>query len=775
MGSNTGEWPSGSHSAWWLAGEQECFEQLSLARGRAGEQAFYPQTSDGGRLGFHELSRIEGGQWTTSSFVPAPVLYSAKALLSSSSISARRSLGPRYARAAQTEAALPKPRTHVHEPSQLIWNMLFLLLVIMFGPYLAERARLPGIIGLLLGGFLLGPTGLGVFQGTAVVESLGSIGLLYLMFVAGLELDLNVFARVRSAAISFGLLTFTLPLLAGMAGARLLGFDWPASILIGSLWASHTLVMYPVVQRFGLTADPAVATTVGATVITDTLALLVLAVIAGAQAEGGGGLGSNLWLLAGLAVLVLYCTVVLTFLARWFFAGLGQDRGLRFLFIIAAFLSASLVAELGGIEGIVGAFFAGLALNRSVPNGGPLMERVEFFGGVLFIPSFLVSVGLLIDPAVLVDPHTWVLAGVFSASLVVGKAAAAVIIGRVRQFTIAQTRLVFSLSLSQAAATLAATTVGASVGLFGDDVVNAVVVVIVFSLFASSILATRSAARVAPPAEGQRPVGAAVLAAIEDADTAPRVAAVASRIARADGGNLIPVHVVADGDDVRSMHEARTVAKAIDEAVRRSGIEADPSLRVAGSIRQGVRNEISEHDASLLVVARHGALRAQDFLFGGTSEEIVASSSVAALVVELDEAPVKRVLLPIRPRDLAAEDRLSTVLALEIAVRLETSGLEVVVAIPDPERGPRELPIPEDAEVVPLAGGRTRWITATAQPGDLVLLVAGGTGLVFGIDAARVASMAGVSVGVVVGPYHQAGFRAGRDVGGTVVVGRTAV
>ena len=436
----------------------------------------------------------------------------------------------------------------MHEPSALVWDLLLLLTVILFGPFVAERLRLPGIIGLLLGGFLIGPTGLGLLRSVVTVDSLGQIGLLYLMFLAGLELDLNVFARLRRAAIQFGLLTFALPMAFGFVGARWLGFDLPASILIGSLWASHTLVMYPIMQRFGIQADPAVATTVGATVITDTLALLVLAVVA-SGATGEGGLGSNLALLVGLGVLAVYCAFVLTFLTRWFFAGLGQDRALRFIFVLAAFLSASFVAELGGIEGIVGAFFAGLALNRLVPNGGPLMDRVEFFGGALFIPAFLVSVGLLIDPTVLADPRTWQLAIVFAVSLVLGKGGAALAIGRIRRFSRRQVEVVFSLSLSQAAATLAATTVGASVGLFGDDVVNAVVVVIVFSLFTSSVLATRAAARIAPPARDGRPLGAAIVAAIEDGATALRLAPVLARIAQRDGGIVVPAHVIADGED----------------------------------------------------------------------------------------------------------------------------------------------------------------------------------------------------------------------------------
>lgn len=657
----------------------------------------------------------------------------------------------------------------MHEVNPLIWDLLLLLVVIAFGPFLAERLRLPGIIGLLLGGFLIGPTGLGLLKSGAELEAFGHIGLLYLMFLAGLELDLNVFAKLKRAAITFGLLTFVLPLLAGTAMARLLGFDWPAAILIGSLWASHTLVTYPIVQRYGLTADPAVATTVGATVITDTLALLVLAVVAGGQSEGGGNFAL---VLVGLGALVLYCTFVLTFLTRWFFSGLGQDRALRFVFIVAAFLSAAVVAEIGGIEGIVGAFFAGLALNRFVPNGGPLMERTEFFGSALFIPAFLVSVGLLIDPAVLLAPYTWVLAAAFTVALVAGKGGAAWVIGRMRGFSRPQVTLVFSLSLAQAAATLAATTVGADIGLFGQDVVNAVVVVIVISLFASSLLASKAAPRVAPPSREGRPIGSVVLAPIEEPSVAGRVAGLAERIAQRDAGNVIPVHLVADGEDHRTLEEARAESKAIDDAFRKAGVEAEPSLRVAGSVRQGVRNEISENEASLLVLARHGALRPQDFIFGGTSEEILAVSPIPALIVELDEtAPPERVLLPLRTSDLGADNVPTTRLAVLIANRLEASGLELVVGASGTL--PADLGLTGDHDLTGLSGGRMRWIREIAKPGDVVILPGGTTGVAFGVDAARVASMPGVSVGVVSGPFRQQGFPVGRDMS-AAVVSRTA-
>jgi Kef-type K+ transport system membrane component KefB/nucleotide-binding universal stress UspA family protein len=660
----------------------------------------------------------------------------------------------------------------MHQPDPLVWNLLTLLAVILFAPFAAERIRLPGIIGLLLGGFFVGPSGLGILRGTDEVNALGEIGLFYLMFLAGLELDLLVFARIRKAAISFGLLTFALPLAAGATVARLLGFDWPASILIGSLWASHTLVMYPIIQRYGLMADPSVATTVGATVITDTLALLVLAVIAG-SATGEATLTSQLLLLVGLGVTVAWCFVGLRFVTTWFFAGLGQDRTLRFIFIVAAFLSAALVAELGGIEGIVGAFFAGLALNRLVPNGGPLMDRVEFFGSSLFIPAFLVSVGLLIDPAVLIDPRTWVLAGAFTLALVVGKATAAIAIGRMSHFTGDQVALVLSLSLSQAAATLAATAVGAAVGLFDEAVVNAVVLVIVASLLVSSLLAERAASRIAPPVRDVRPIGSAIVAAIEDAETAARLAPLFARIARRDGGTLMPVHVVADEGIEADVDAGRAVSRTIDDQVRRSGVEADPSLRIAASVRQGLRNEIRTHDGSLLVVARHGAIRPQDFLFGGMSEEIAGASPVPVVVAEMDEAPVARVLVPLREADLHGAHHAETRLALELASRLEASGLDLVIGLPDPDRVDPNVSLPADAARIPLSGGRTRWIVANAKPGDLVLIPAGATGPVFGLDAARIASLPGVSAAVVAGPLRGGTLSGPGNVSGAIV-GRTS-
>jgi nucleotide-binding universal stress UspA family protein len=398
------------------------------------------------------------------------------------------------------------------------------------------------------------------------------------------------------------------------------------------------------------------------------------------------------------------------------------------------------------------------------------MERIEFFGAALFIPAFLVSVGFLVDPKVLTDLSTWLLAAAFIVSVTAGKGAAALLIRRLRGFTWPQTQLVFSLSYAQAAATLAATTVGAQIGLFGQDVVNAVVIVIVESLLVASLVAARAAPRVAPAAGGGRSLGAEVVTAMADPAQASRLVPLAARIARTDGGNLVPVHVVADADNPDTIAEARASAKAIDEIVRKAGFETEPSLRVAVSIRQGIRNEIAERDASLLLLGHVGRARPADYLFGSMSEEIVSGAPVASLIVMLDEEPIRRVLLPLRRRDLSGNGLAQARIAALVTGFLVRSGLKLVVGTRD-GAAPDDPRLPADAELVTFAGGRGDWAAEVARPGDLVLLPGGSFGLVFDADASRIARAAGVSVAVAVSPYHPTAIPAGPEVG-TLVVGR---
>jgi len=282
----------------------------------------------------------------------------------------------------------------LQRPEGAAFDFLLLFVVVLAGPAIISRAKIPGIIGLLVGGWAIGPHGLNLIgQGNQTVPELGQFGLLYLMFVAGLELDLGVLSVYRRQAVAFGLASFTFPFLCGIAVGHGLGFVAAAAILLGSLAASHTLITYPLLRDAGLGRNPAVATAVGATVLTDTLSLIVLAVVSGTQTGSGSTAAIMVELVVGLCTLVVFSLVVLPRAAMWTFRRLGSDRSVRFLVAVIAFLAAASVAQVFSIEGIVGAFFAGLGLNRLVPNEGQTMHQIDFFGSAVFVPIFLVSTG----------------------------------------------------------------------------------------------------------------------------------------------------------------------------------------------------------------------------------------------------------------------------------------------------------------------------------------------------------------------------------------------
>src|SRR5688572_1766747 len=282
---------------------------------------------------------------------------------------------------------------------------------------------------------LVGPFVLDWLAREGVVESLGELGLLFLMFLAGLELDLDEFQRNRKPALTFGALTFTLPFVLGLLLVLPFGYGLATAALYGSLWASHTLIAYPIVQERKLTRHRAVGMASGGTVITDTLALFVLAVVVGSVESDDRSSIILVKLLLGLVVLVFYCAFLLPRIGRWSLAHLGHGRVPTFLFLLAALTSAALVADRMGLEGIVGAFFAGLALNRLVTSSHrEAKESFEFVGAALLVPFFLLSTGMLLDPTEFTDLRVLALAAASLGIVLLGKALASSLSGRLNGF-----------------------------------------------------------------------------------------------------------------------------------------------------------------------------------------------------------------------------------------------------------------------------------------------------------------------------------------------------
>jgi Kef-type K+ transport system membrane component KefB len=516
---------------------------------------------------------------------------------------------------------------------------------ILVAPLIARLTRLPEVVTVVLVGFAIGPAGLGLLERDGLVATLGGAGLLYLMFVAGLELDLDDFIEHRRDSIGFGIATFLIPMALGTAVSLALGFELLASLLLASCWASHTLITYPVFQRVGTVGNRAVATSVGATIITDTAALLVLAVVARAFQ---GALTPVFWLtlLPSLAGLTAAAVFGLPKLARWFFSGAGQQRGLRFLFVLVALFVTASLFDLIGVEAIVGAFLAGLALNRSVPNGGLLMERIDFVGATIFIPIFLIATGMLVDLQVLANPRTLLVGVSFTAVAIIAKLLAAMLAGRIFGYSGDEIGAMFSLSSAQAAATLAAIIVGLQVGLIDQDTVNAVVLVILVTCVLASFTAGRFASRLPRP-EPQRDVGEMVVVPVANPATAPRLMRLASAFAHADGGLVVPVQVVLNGLDREGMDRARALDDEVLAVAQSAGSEARSVLRIDATPELGIAHTVLEQRGSMLVLGWKGRTGARDALFGGITDRVLSTTFVPTIISREGTADPRRILLAV--------------------------------------------------------------------------------------------------------------------------------
>lgn len=373
-----------------------------------------------------------------------------------------------------------------------------LLLIILLAPILLKRFNVPSIIGLIVAGVIIGPYGLNwVSNSHAGMQMFSSIGLLYIMFIAGLELDLGEFKLNRNKSLTFGFYTFIIPLLIGFPVCYfLLGYDANASFLTASMFSTHTLVAYPIVSRMGIARNQTVAITVGGTIFTDTAVLIILAIIL-SNSDGGLNPAFLVRLLLSLLLFSLIIFVLVPRFAKWFFKRAAPEKYSTFIFVLFVVFASGFLVELGGIEPIIGAFAAGLALNRLIPHSSALMNRIEFFGNALFIPLFLISVGMLVDVSVLFDgPWTLIVALVLTAVAIVGKWLAAWATQKTFRYTSTQRDLIFGLSSSHAAATLAIILVGYRAGILDVYILNGTIILILLTCIVASVSTQRAARKI---------------------------------------------------------------------------------------------------------------------------------------------------------------------------------------------------------------------------------------------------------------------------------------
>lgn len=373
---------------------------------------------------------------------------------------------------------------------------LLVLLIILFAPTL-NRIKIPHIIGLIIAGMLFGPYGLNVLSNDSSFELFGKVGILYIMFQAGLEIDLNTFKDNRSKSIIFGLYTFFIPMIIGtISGIYLLDLNLKTSILVASMYASHTLIAYPIISKMGITKHRAVSITIAGTIITVAASLIILAIIV---AMSTGEMNSMFWLRFGISTILfsVIVFVLLPIISRWFL-GKFHDGVAQYIFVLAIIFTASLCAQAAGLEGILGAFFAGLILNRLIPTVSPLMNRIEFVGNAIFIPFFLISIGMQIDiRAFITSPEALKVSIVMSVVATASKWGAAQLSRITSKLTVTEGNLIFGLSNGQAAATLAAAMIAFKLGIIDDNILNGTIVMILVTCIISSIVTEKAARKIA--------------------------------------------------------------------------------------------------------------------------------------------------------------------------------------------------------------------------------------------------------------------------------------
>lgn len=370
-----------------------------------------------------------------------------------------------------------------------------LLAIVLVVPMVCRKIRIPSIVGFIIVGCIVGPNGLHLFQGSDAIQTLGKIGILYIMLQAGIEVDINDFRQHRNYSLLFGFYSFIVPFVLGVLSGLALGFNGVTSTLLGAMYGSHTLMTYPIVSRYGVQKNSAVNIAVGGTMLTISLALFVLAIIKSnfiytdAMTTGT--------LIARVVITVVLITIVFPWLVQRFFKH-TQDPNTGFLVVMTVMVVSALLADWSGLEGILGAFICGAAMNKLVPNLSPVMMRINFVGNNIFVPLFLIGVGFLIDASLIW--HSWttlIIAVVMVATKLIGKWIAAWIAQKNFGMQPVERQLMFGLTHATAAGTLAIVTIGYETGIFNTEILNASVVMILALCSSSSFITEYAAKRLA--------------------------------------------------------------------------------------------------------------------------------------------------------------------------------------------------------------------------------------------------------------------------------------
>lgn len=521
------------------------------------------------------------------------------------------------------------------------------LSIILFAPILMGKLRIPHIIGMVLAGIVVGRYGLNILERDSSFELFGRVGLLYIMFLAGLEMNVTDISKKKTQFLVFGALTFVIPFgTAYIVGTTLLGYSPMASLLLSCILASNTLIAYPIVCKYGLQKHPAVALSVGSSMIALTLALLILAAIVGVT---GGDSGVGFWVLFVLRV-TLFCVgaiFLIPRLTRWFFSHYS-DAVMLYIYVLSVLFLSAAASEMCGLEGIFGAFVAGLILNRFIPNVSPLMNRIEFIGNALFIPYFLIGVGMLIDLSVLFHgwDTIWVVACIVTFATL-SKAAAAYATSFAFKMPVVSGHIMFGLTEAHAAGGIAMTMVGMGMkmpdGSYLVDVnmLNGVVMMILFTCIISSIVVENSSRTILLHEKLQRSEPATAgddekillpLQHDEDADTLVQMA-IMMRNKRLNRG-LIGINAVYDDlDSSRNRNNGKRILQHAEAVAGAADVRIQTQSRLSTNIANGIKHSFREYDASEIIMALHRRTDQADTFWGAYTQGLISEINRQIIIV----------------------------------------------------------------------------------------------------------------------------------------------
>ncbi|WP_202966871.1 cation:proton antiporter [Chryseobacterium sp. Hurlbut01] len=500
-----------------------------------------------------------------------------------------------------------------------VLKFLLVLIIILAAPLLLNKIKVPHLLGLIIAGAIIGPNGFNVLARDSSIVVTGTTGLLYIMFLAGLEIDMGDFKKNKWKSLGYGAYAFIFPFILGFLGSYyLLGFSSLTSVLFASLFSSQTLITYPLVSKLGIAKNRAVNITVGGTMITDIATLLVLAVVVGMVQ---GDVGTSFWvkLLVSFILFSLIVLMIFPIIGRWFFKKVS-DKISQYIFVLVMIYLAALLAELAGIEAIIGAFFAGLALNRLIPHASSLMNRVEFVGNAIFIPFFLISVGMLIDFTVFFKSfETIKVALIMVVASIGGKYISAVITQKTFKFTKEEGKLIFGLSSASAAATLATVMVGYNiilsesetgepVRLLNEHVLNGSILLILISCTISSFISMSSAQKIAEidnedTVSGNNHEEENILLAINYEETVERMVNLGILIkAHSNTEDFFALNVINEDKNESSVKNAEKLLHLATDIAASADLKLKPLKRYDNDVINGVNNVIKEQKITDLIV-----------------------------------------------------------------------------------------------------------------------------------------------------------------------------